>query len=564
MTIDVAGFEQTAPPPVVPLAVAKSPAVVAIGVVAPVSVPAAAPPPTPVAVDRQLPIGVISDAAGLAIEREARIAGDDRLQAEIDALDADVASVRDPAGAGAILVATAMAQAEARIAEVEAFIDTSVAAARANAAELFASADALFIATQGRLSAQAQTAGADQLIAAVQVGMSARDLARKTAFAAAIAATAYAAGMDNERAWASSHQVLAATMAGNAAVAETRYAVQATLNDSIAARLDSLDVAGATAAAGLADEAAARQSGDLSIAASRSTAYAASSAEADRAAAQSLIAAINAGVAGRAQARAAAYALAVAQQATITQTTAEQALANYTQVVGARFGDVYASVQTQATAIAGINGQLAASYSIKVDANGNWAGLQIINGGGTTNAIKLRADLLTLTLPGYSEQPVMSVANINGVPTLAFNGAIIADASLSAQQIAANSISQNAFQSVTNTAASSASATIASLVLKAGDRVLLLGSYAGGDAFTAGTFNGKAQMYVGATKIDELPLFLGASMDTGATNPVMPATMMTPYTVPADGNYSFVFYVNIGAGGNVNKRCSLMLISLRR
>ena len=532
MTIDVAGFEQTAAPPVVPLAVVKSPAVVAVGGVAPVSVPAAAPPPTPVAVDRQLPIGVISDAAGLAIEREARIAGDDRLQAEIDALDADVASVRDPAGAGAILVAAAMAQAEARIAEVEAFIDTSVAAARANAAELFASADALFIATQGRLSVQAQTAGADQLIAAVQAGMSARDLARKTAFAAAIAATAYAAGMDNERAWASSHRVLAATMAGNAAVAETRYAVQSTLNDSIGARLDSLDVAGATAAAGLADEAAARQSADLSIAASRSTAYAASSAEADRAAAQSFIDAINAGVAGRAQARAAAYALAVAQQATIAQTTDKLSIANYTQTVATRFGDIYASVQAQATAITGINGQLAASYSIKVDANGDWIGLELINGGGTTNAIRLRADLLTFTMPGYSDRSILVVAPVNGVPTLAFNGNIIADNTL--LNAAIGSVDLNPATSATATGGS-ASVTVA---LKAGKPVQIIArsSAPAVNAVAAGA-SMTTTLKQGATTLDSDTVF--AASDNTGNGICGSANLMAVYTPPTDGDYTF-------------------------
>ncbi|MCA9271054.1 MAG: hypothetical protein KDA41_21380, partial [Planctomycetales bacterium] len=254
--------------------------------------------------------------------------------------------------------------------------------------------------------------------------------------------------------------------------------------------------------------------------------------EADRAAAQGFVDAINAGVAARALARSAAYALAVAQQATITQMTGAQSLANYTQTVAVRFGDIYASSQTQAMAIAGINGQLAASYSIKVDANGNWAGLQIINGGGTTNAIKLRADLLTLTLPGYSEQPVMGIATVGGVPTLAFNGNIIADNTL--LNAAIGSVDLNPATSATATGGS-ASVTVA---LKAGKPVQIIArsSAPAVNAVAAGV-SMTTTLKQGATTLDSDTAY--AASDNTGNGICGSANLMAVYTPPTDGDYTF-------------------------
>ena len=74
-----------------------------------------------------------------------------------------------------------------------------------------------------------------------------------------------------------------------------------------------------------------------------------------------------------------------------------------------------------------------AAWSLEVTATGHAtssAAMTVQANIDGTSAIGLRADSLLVYLPGYSAQPVMTVANVSGTPTLAFNGNIVADGTM--------------------------------------------------------------------------------------------------------------------------------------
>lgn len=118
---------------------------------------------------------------------------------------------------------------------------------------------------------------------------------------------------------------------------------------------------------------------------------------------------------------------------------------------------------------------VAAKWAIKVDVDGNVAGIELI-GTGETSAFNILADQFNVTLPGYSAQPVMVVAEVEGVPTLAFNGNIIADGSVLNGGIGENAVSHSAGQ---NSLTGEASVM---LDVRAGSRVGIIGGYGGSSA----------------------------------------------------------------------------------
>lgn len=110
-------------------------------------------------------------------------------------------------------------------------------------------------------------------------------------------------------------------------------------------------------------------------------------------------------------------------------------------------GKVTAAVKVESDARVDALKNVTSQYTISVSAENNGTksvtGLQLISdtsGGNKISAFNVQADYFNIYKPGYSMVPVMSVKPVNGVNQLAFNGNIIADGTINARSIIANSI----------------------------------------------------------------------------------------------------------------------------
>ena len=195
---------------------------------------------------------------------------------------------------------------------------------------------------------------------------------------------------------------------------------------------------------------------------------------------------------------------------------------------------------------------LKAMWGVQINTDGKVIGRVKLDGSNGTSSFDVLADSFTVSAPGI-DNPIFSTGVVNGQTKIVMRADVIED----------NSISQNAYVGVVNTAAHAISATVSNIALKAGDRVLLMGDYIGGDQiFSPSSWTGVATMYVNGSQIDTLSL--GTVLDGNSVARIQPISVKTPYTVPADGTYTFVFYLNAGASDTVNKRVALTLISLRK
>jgi hypothetical protein len=124
----------------------------------------------------------------------------------------------------------------------------------------------------------------------------------------------------------------------------------------------------------------------------------------------------------------------------LARITAEDALAADIQTLSATIGGGFSTVNTVTAAYANINGTLAATYGVTLDVNGYVSGFQAINGGSAGSTFDVRADAFNLVMPNFSATPVLRVSNVNGTPTLAFDGRIIADGTLLNNSVADENI----------------------------------------------------------------------------------------------------------------------------
>lgn len=117
----------------------------------------------------------------------------------------------------------------------------------------------------------------------------------------------------------------------------------------------------------------------------------------------------------------------------------QDAFAAYQVTVSASFDDVNASVTTNASAIATLDGYAAAQYSVTLDVNGYASGFNLINGGPGYSSFTVKADKFAIQLPGYNGNApvnVFTVGTINGVPAIGINGAnVFLDGTLNATAI---------------------------------------------------------------------------------------------------------------------------------
>lgn len=122
----------------------------------------------------------------------------------------------------------------------------------------------------------------------------------------------------------------------------------------------------------------------------------------------------------------------------------QTAFASFSTSVTAQFGTVNASITTNSTAIATINGYAAAQYAVTLNVNGYATGFNLINAGAGVSTFTIVADKFQIQLPGYNGNaplPVFTVGTINGVAAVGINGAnMYLDGTLNARAIVAGSI----------------------------------------------------------------------------------------------------------------------------
>ncbi|MBR0755625.1 DUF1983 domain-containing protein [Bradyrhizobium jicamae] len=144
-------------------------------------------------------------------------------------------------------------------------------------------------------------------------------------------------------------------------------------------------------------------------------------------------------------ARSAAAFAAISDVQTVAVNT-QTALASYQGTVTAQFATVNASITTNASAIATLNGYAAAAWSVALDVNGSIAGIQLVNGGSGTSSFVVTADKFQIKLPGYSGGAPVSVfttGTIGGVASIGISGNVFLDGTLNASKIVAGSITTN-------------------------------------------------------------------------------------------------------------------------
>jgi len=99
-----------------------------------------------------------------------------------------------------------------------------------------------------------------------------------------------------------------------------------------------------------------------------------------------------------------------------------------------------ASITTNSTAIANINGALAAAWTVTLDVNGFVSGLKLYNTGTTSN-FTIITDSFLIAKPGAAgPTPVFALGTSNGTGKLILRGDMIADGTITANAIVAGSI----------------------------------------------------------------------------------------------------------------------------
>ena len=128
------------------------------------------------------------------------------------------------------------------------------------------------------------------------------------------------------------------------------------------------------------------------------------------------------------------------------RTETETAFASYKQVVSAQVGATNASVTTNASAIATLNGYAAAQYSVTLDVNGYATGFNLFNGGVGISTATFVQDKFQIAAPGIgggAPVPIFTVANVAGSPKIAIRGDVYADGTVNAIAIVAGSITSD-------------------------------------------------------------------------------------------------------------------------
>lgn len=112
------------------------------------------------------------------------------------------------------------------------------------------------------------------------------------------------------------------------------------------------------------------------------------------------------------------------------------ALAQTVDTVSASVGANTAAIETTQTAVATIEGQLAVSYSVKLDVNGYIVGYQQTNGGPGTGATIFTTDFFQIVGPGSSPKKPFTVGTVGGVTSIGINADnVLIDASVKVSKL---------------------------------------------------------------------------------------------------------------------------------
>lgn len=134
----------------------------------------------------------------------------------------------------------------------------------------------------------------------------------------------------------------------------------------------------------------------------------------------------------------------------------------------ASVGTLTSSVSTNSTAIANVNGRLAAAWGVTLDVNNYITGMEFLNDG-TTSAVVFNTDNFSIAKPGIlTPTTIFSLQTVNGVTTMALKGDFIADGIITAQMIQVGTITADRIQTGTITATQLAAGSITTTKLAAG------------------------------------------------------------------------------------------------
>ncbi|MGB3042443.1 MAG: phage tail protein [Xanthobacteraceae bacterium] len=116
--------------------------------------------------------------------------------------------------------------------------------------------------------------------------------------------------------------------------------------------------------------------------------------------------------------------------------SATAALAETVDEVSATVGDNTAAITTTQTAVATIEGQLAVSYSVKLDVNGYIIGYQQTNGGPGTGTTIFTTDFFQIVGTGVSPKKPFTIGTVNGATSIGINADnVLIDASVKVRHL---------------------------------------------------------------------------------------------------------------------------------
>jgi hypothetical protein len=297
-----------------------------------------------------------------------------------------------------------------------------------------------------------------------------------------------------------------------------------------------------------------------------------------------LIDTINAYIRNRGNQNAAAFALAAVRSTQDALTTANGAFASFGQQAYVQFGQLSASIQINADALASaagsyasltlrlsandvavttvtnsvstINGNLSARYTVDLDVNGIATNFSIINGGTfASTAIKFRADkfqIYSSSGANTNAAPMFALVNVNGVAQMSLDGNMFPDLGVLNRAIANNAVTNQGTS--TGTGASGA----VNFNVRAGSKVRLIAStnakFAPGATFSNAS-PPTLRITLNGTIVVDFPLWV----DFSGTTQIYPATAVYPSLVVTAGSWTasaLARYFDNGTG-NVNQPISV-------
>lgn len=124
--------------------------------------------------------------------------------------------------------------------------------------------------------------------------------------------------------------------------------------------------------------------------------------------------------------------------------TTEEAVADLDEWVQAQFNGTNASVQTNSSAIARLDGYAAARWSVMTNVDGQIAGLVLHNATASISSFTVIANSFFVCWPGVAggdPVPVFTIGNVNGAAKLAFRGDMFVDGSILARSLSVATLS---------------------------------------------------------------------------------------------------------------------------